>query len=420
MIRNVLVCMLAALLLTGCAYITKTNNEIEKPEKPVTTTETVQVTETDRESEETEQTVSETAAGMESVPEAADSESVKGESGSESTKGTEGNPGVGTEDDSKGSEADENITETKDSEDTAASESQIASTEVTLQPAGDKLDVNLLPSTGRDIVYEGLDAAKIQQIEEILDSFDKNISMAVYSTAGDKMLFYNTDQTYFSACTIKTAWMLYLCKGIDDGTYNKDELRTYQEHLYHQGSGIIRKGEYGDTYTIERLINLCMSVSDNVAYKMLREVIDKEAFRQYITDLGYNTFLVKDTSMWSSHAVVKDYIGIWNEVYKYLEGGSDGASILKNACTNTPFAYGVRTLEDADYSHKSGDNFGNSCAYHDAGLVWADTPYLYAVFSKCEGEEIYEEKIDSAMRIVHELFGGNIVDQQAAEATATE
>ncbi len=270
------------------------------------------------------------------------------------------------------------------------------------------LDVSALGTTGKDVVAIGVDADKAAQIDSILDSFPENISLAVWSTDGTKVILYNTEQTYFSACTIKIPWILYLCKRIDEGMYSKDTVLTYQKRHYHDGSGIIRKGKYGDQYTVEKLIQLCLNISDNVAYEMLIEMIDRADFDAFVGELGYQSFKLRPGSMWSSNSVVKDYVGIWNEVYKYFETGTDGAVMMKKGCSNSPFAYGVLTLEDSEYSHKSGDNFGSSRAYHDAGIVWAETPYTYAIFSKCEGESSNVAKINQTMTIVHELFGGNV------------
>ncbi len=270
------------------------------------------------------------------------------------------------------------------------------------------LDVNALGTTGKNVISVGVDEEKAKEIDAILDTFPENISLAVWSTDGTKVVLYNTEQTYFSACTVKIPWILYLCKSIDEGKYSKDTVLTYQKRHYHDGSGVIRKGEYGDQYTVEKLIQLCLNISDNVAYEMLIEMIDRADFDAFVDELGYQSFKLRQGSMWSSNSVVKDYVGIWNEVYKYFETGTDGAAMMKKGCTNSPFAYGVLTLEDSEYSHKSGDNFGSSRAYHDAGIVWAETPYTYAIFSKCEGESSNVAKINQTMTIVHELFGGNV------------
>jgi len=124
--------------------------------------------------------------------------------------------------------------------------------------------------SGRNITtYGEFDQEKIEDLKKILDAYNKNISVAAYSLDGSKAIVYNGNQEYFSACTVKIPWMIYLCREIDAGRVDKDTVITYEEKHYHKGSGTIRKGSYGDQYTIEELINLCLSISDNVAYEML-------------------------------------------------------------------------------------------------------------------------------------------------------
>ncbi len=269
------------------------------------------------------------------------------------------------------------------------------------------MDVNSLGTAGTDVVAVGIDEEKIQELDALLDSVGKPISLAVWSSDGQKVILYNTEQTYFSACTIKVPWMLCLCKGIDSGKYNKDTVLTYEQRHFHEGSGNIRKGNFGDTYTVEQLLKLCLSISDNVAYEMLVEYIGRSDFNAFTAQLGYQSFQLRSGSIWSSNSVVKDYVGIWNEVYKYIQEGTVGAGLFKKGCTNTPFGYGVKTLTGADYSHKSGDNFPPNAVYNDAGIVWAQTPYIYAMFSKSDESAAEIAAINKAMSIVHEAFGGN-------------
>ena len=263
-----------------------------------------------------------------------------------------------------------------------------------------------IKNNGRDGVgYGEIEGSeKLVELENILDNYAPNISVAAYSLDGTKAYIYNGTQEYFSACTIKMPWMLHLCKELDKGNYDKTDILTYEEKHYHAGSGIIRKGNYGDTYSVEKLINLCLSISDNVAYEMLTRYIGRDSFNAFADELGYQSFKINSWSIWSHNSIVKDYLGLWSEVYDYLITDAEGAKILKEACTNTKFNYGTLTLKNYDYSHKSGDNFGDNCVYNDAGLVWADTPYVYAVFTKSEGTNYDTKIVNSVMSILHELF----------------
>lgn len=259
---------------------------------------------------------------------------------------------------------------------------------------------------GRDITtYGDFPEEFVSNLESILDAYSKNISLAVYSLDGSKAMVYNGNQQYFSACTVKIPWMLYLCQEIDAGRVDKDTVITYEEKHYHKGSGSIRKGSYGDTYTIEQLINLCLSISDNVAYEMLvQEVIDRNDFYKFLEQFEFDRFQIPSYSIWCSNAIPTDFLMIWEGVYEYFKTETIGSQILKTACTNTKWNYGTATLQNYDYSHKSGDNWEPNAAHNDAGIVWAETPYLYAIFTKSEGNDYDERNIDAVMGLIHKEF----------------
>ena len=95
---------------------------------------------------------------------------------------------------------------------------------------------------------------------------------------------------------------------------------------------------------------------------------------------------------------------VWSEIYKYFCSDSPNAKMLKDACTNTKFNYGTKRVTEYDYSHKSGDNFGEFRAYNDAGIVWAEVPYVYVVLTRSEGTQYDRNTVDPAMEIVKKIM----------------
>lgn len=245
--------------------------------------------------------------------------------------------------------------------------------------------------------------SRVVQLESLLQSYTKNIALIVYRKDGTRALSYNTEQTFFSACTIKAGFILNVCKIIDSGAVDPDTLLAYAQRHYHQGSGTIKKSEFGTQYSINELIIKCLSISDNVAYKMLLEHFGLDSYNKMITSLGCNS--LKVSKMWASSALPMDYIVVWNEIYDYLQSNGRMVPVLKKACTNTPFNYGTLTLPDEiDYSHKSGDNFGAAAAHSDAGIIWEDDAYIYSVFTNSEGKDYDLGMINSCMDLVYELM----------------
>ena len=254
-------------------------------------------------------------------------------------------------------------------------------------------------------VYGDLDPndSRVLELQSILKGYKKKISLVVWRKDGSKAVSFNTQATHFSACTIKAGFMLNVCKLIDKGVADENTMMAYEEKYYHRGSGRIRKNPYGSKYSLKTLVNLSLSISDNVAYKMLNAYFGRDEYNAYMKQLGCNSLVT--SGMWASKANVRDYIIVWNEIYDYVLSDAKMAETLKTACTNTDFNYGTETLPDGiDYSHKSGDNFGASAAYNDAGIVWHDNAYIYAIFTNSEGTSYDIKTVNSIMEIIYDIM----------------
>lgn len=266
------------------------------------------------------------------------------------------------------------------------------------------VSINEITEMGKELkLYGNISDKDMSALEGILKNYNKNISLIAFSKDGSRALAYNTSQTYFSACTIKIGYMLSVCKQIDAGVADESELLTYQPKHYHKGSGQIKNSAYGTKYTIGTLIHESLNISDNVAYEMLIDRFGFEHYNKMVTDLGCTS--VQLNGLWASRAKLKDFILIWDEAYDYFTSDAKMAARMKVACTNTPFNYGTETLQGIDYSHKSGDNFGYSAAYHDAGIVWDENPYIFAVFTNSEGKSTDINTVNRAMEIVNDVMG---------------
>lgn len=76
----------------------------------------------------------------------------------------------------------------------------------------------LMNGCGKTVtVYGELNASRysdaISELQTVLDSYSRNISLAVYSLNSDRALAYNTETAIFGACTVKAARMRYMPAG---------------------------------------------------------------------------------------------------------------------------------------------------------------------------------------------------------------
>ncbi len=259
---------------------------------------------------------------------------------------------------------------------------------------------NVLLTAGEIDTDDPQVSAVLQRIEDLIDGYDKKVSFCAYALDGSRAITYNCEEEFFSACTIKAGFLLYCCLAIDQGLASADEVMYYQEKYYHKGSGIIQFSEYGTPYTLKRLIELCLSISDNVAYEMLSAYFGHTGYNEMIETLGVER-LKLGSSIWNYKMTARDLSIIWREIYFYFQTNTPMAQWYYQSCTNTRFNYATVYLTE-NYSHKSGDNFGTYAVYNDGAIVWADRPYVIAIMTNSEGTQTDEELVGTIVKLIND------------------
>ena len=225
----------------------------------------------------------------------------------------------------------------------------------------------------------------LDKISEILAGYEKPISVIAYPLDGENGFSYNSRSEYFSACTIKAAYILSLCKYLEQENYDPATLLTYKEEHYFEGSGKIRYSEFGTQYSVEYLINQALSISDNVAYRILLDNFGRTIHNDYMDELGCRH--LKTNNMWAPYATAEDFIVIWRELYLYFQTDTVYSRLYKRSCTGSASNYLASDMKEWPCSHKSGHNYGSNPCYNDVILVWKDRPYILAVFTASEGDK---------------------------------
>lgn len=271
-----------------------------------------------------------------------------------------------------------------------------------------KLDVNKITSNNQNTFetygdYTEEEKEILGKIESAIKSYSNPIAVVLYTVDGKNSFCYNSTNPFFSACTIKAAYILSISKYMEENNIELDTTLTYEAKHYHKGSGVIKNSSYGTKYTLRELVNKSLSISDNVAYEMLLDYFKINYHNEYMESLGCDT--LKISKMWASNSTTKDFVIVWNEIYKYFNTNSKYAKLFKESCTNTTFNYACEHVRDCDYSHKSGDNFGSLAVYNDVCLIWKDRPYILAIFTKSSGTTYDISTVNKIADLVHfELF----------------
>ncbi len=248
---------------------------------------------------------------------------------------------------------------------------------------------------------------KIAELQNTLNGYSHNISLAVYSVDGSKSLTYNTEAQIFGACTVKAAYTLYACKQMESGNGSLQTELTYQEKHYEPGTGDMQYSPFGTVFTMETALHKSMSISDNVGYLMSVDYFGRDNYNTYMSELGCDSLQIKPT-VWSLRTKADDLVKIWCEIYNYFATDTEYSRFLYNSCTNTASNYATAALSGVDYSHKQGHNStGDWLSLSDAGIVWkGDNPYIIAILTDAPGPSSYSAgEFAKIIDIVHnELF----------------
>lgn len=248
-----------------------------------------------------------------------------------------------------------------------------------------------------------LQANDVITLKDTLSSYKNKISVIYYSLDDSKAISYNTNETFFSACTIKAGYCYYVAKKIDEGIISENDKIIYTQKHYHEGSGTIKKTSYGTEYSVEELIEKALSISDNVAYEMLIQTYGKEEYNSYVLKLGCDSLTLNNYSIWGQKVNAYDYCKLWTEIYNYFSTKTKGSEILKNACTNSKFNYNTKWMENIAYSHKSGDNPKNPTAYNDCSIIWTEKPYILITLTDSVGNQYDSNMINEISKLIYSI-----------------
>ena len=250
--------------------------------------------------------------------------------------------------------------------------------------------------------------AALEQINQLLATYDKDIAFCAYSLDGSRAIAYNCEEKYFSACTIKAGYMLYCCKAIEAGLASPDDTMSYdKDKYYHGGSGKIKNAEDGTVYTLRELIRLSLRYSDNIAYKMLVSYFGKDGYNAFVDELGLGRLRLSSSTsvstVWNYNMNTRDLCIMWRELYFYFASETEMAKLYKTACTNTAYNYATKYLKES-YSHKSGDKFAPNPVYNDGAIVWKKTPYVVATLNASEGDDEDEYVVATIVKLINDYI----------------
>lgn len=125
----------------------------------------------------------------------------------------------------------------------------------------------------------------VSRLAEAAERGGGAIGVAV-TAPGGATFAYNGDRRFCAASTIKIAIMIEIYRGIDRGERALSDMYVLRDPAKTPGSGILLHLHDGITLTLNDLIYLMMSISDNTATNILIEMTGMDRVNATMRELG--------------------------------------------------------------------------------------------------------------------------------------
>lgn len=196
---------------------------------------------------------------------------------------------------------------------------------------------------------------------------------------------------FYAASTIKVPIAMAVLWLVDRGRLSLDQTIAYQPEDYEAGTGILQATiRPGDQVSVRRLLELMITVSDNIARNMLERFIGSGTIRNYMLSLGV-------APAYDPHETPVTPYGM-NQVLLALDSGRSGLSPASTRML-------LRWMEEAVFRRRIPRYLPESVVaatkigsrddeFHDIGLVYApDRSFAISVFTKGMTEARAEKAI---------------------------
>lgn len=210
----------------------------------------------------------------------------------------------------------------------------------------------------------------------------------------------NGNEQITAASLVKVPAVLYLNTLIEQGKLNWNDTVAYDSKLdYQSGAGTLQFSAYdGDEYSLRTLANLSITVSDNIAYRMILRKVGKENLANFMCSLGGKTVFPDGWNITTA-----EDMGMYVEaVLEFNEKNPEMGQQLLYDMAHSIYNVGLNGRIDKSVmvSHKEGDVTGVA---NDAGIVFAEHPYILVVLTKnVDDIDRGFERIAEISRIVYD------------------
>ena len=162
-------------------------------------------------------------------------------------------------------------------------------------PSGTVTDTPSPTPTGTPVIEQPLpeNHIKIEKFEDLLGYFEYLLSvktgvyaLSVQDITADKSFDISASRKFDNVCAYKLAVVMYAYEPEVRQAMPLDKSVEYTEADRDGNSSVVAKGNYSDTYTIQKLCEYVLKSDDRAALNMLLRVYGKSNIEKYMSDRG--------------------------------------------------------------------------------------------------------------------------------------
>ncbi|NLG68694.1 MAG: serine hydrolase [Firmicutes bacterium] len=218
-----------------------------------------------------------------------------------------------------------------------------------------------------------------QQVQAFVESRPQRIGIYFKDLTSQQTWGIDEELPIPAASTVKVPIALYVNELVAQGRLRWSDRVRYERDLdLAGGAGVLQyDGIDGGTYSLRVLTNLLITISDNVAWRMLTRHLGKENIAAFMRSLGGRTVYPDGQNI----STARD-MGLYMEaVLRFAERQPELGERLLDDLAHTIWHVGLpgELPTDVRVAHKEGDITGVA---DDVGIVFARRPYILAIMSE--------------------------------------
>ncbi len=246
-----------------------------------------------------------------------------------------------------------------------------------------------------------------EKLKRRLSSFSNAQSVMLIELDTNMAFAFSKDTKIATASAIKGPMALYVNKCVDAGIITWDSTLAYQKrHFQEHSTGVIQKYDFGTKFRASRLIDFMISISDNQAYLMLKEMVKGSNFNKMMATLGCSQ-IIPNGANWG-YITAAEMAAAWREIYYYSLETQSGAKLF-DRFMKALYNYIYSAIPQYESAHKSG---WSSKAFNDAGVVFADG-HEYVLVVLCGRSSIEDQRSQAHFTAVTKLLAELMVEYNA-------